>query len=78
MPGEYKLVASYDFLSEAQVAQSKLKAEGIDALLEDKKSVSMLPMYSKPSGQIHVYVPQEVLERARDLLVDVSQSGEGQ
>jgi Putative prokaryotic signal transducing protein len=61
-------VASYDSLSEAEVARSLLDAEGIDVVVQDQPLASLLPPVALANGGLTLLVAPDELERAREVL----------
>jgi hypothetical protein len=65
-----KTVASFREPYEAQLVRGKLEAEGIPAIVQDEHLVQMNWTYSQAIGGVKVQVPEEALERARQILVE--------
>lgn len=61
-------VASFDTLSEAEIARGLLEAEGIEAVLQDEPLASLLPPVAFANGGLALKVAQDELERAREIL----------
>jgi hypothetical protein len=62
---EYRTVAAFGSVADAELARSVLEADGIPAALLDGLDAALLP----GAGQsVRVLVPSEDLDRARDLL----------
>lgn len=70
MSESYEVIATYSFLSEAKVALSKLQAAGIEAMIDDNKSISIIPLFSGSVGEIHLFVAGDDAERAVELLTE--------
>ncbi|MFC6671071.1 DUF2007 domain-containing protein [Marinobacterium aestuariivivens] len=60
----------YDFPWEAQLARSRLEAEGIDAFVADEHTIGMQWLYSNALGGVRVQVDAEDLHRARAILAE--------
>lgn len=61
-------VARYTFPYEAQIAWSRLDAEGIPAYIADEHTINMQWLYSNALGGVRVQVPTEYEEVAREIL----------
>ncbi len=65
---ELVAVATYENLSEAEVAMSLLAAEGIAAAIRDQPLASLLPPVAFANGGLTVLVAEDEVERAREVL----------
>lgn len=61
-------VASFENLSEAEVARTLLEAEGIDVVVQDRPLASLLPPVALANGGLVLLVGAEELDRAREVL----------
>ncbi len=61
-------VASFENLSEAEVARTLLEAEGIDVVVQDRPLASLLPPVALANGGLVLLVSPEELDRAREVL----------
>ena len=61
-------IASFENLSEAEVARSLLAAEGISAVFRDQPLASLLPPMALANGGIVLCVAEDEVERARGAL----------
>jgi hypothetical protein len=61
-------VATFDHLSEAEVARSLLGAEGIAAVMKDEPLATLLPPVAVANGGLTLLVAPDELERAREVL----------
>ncbi|HTN52709.1 MAG TPA: DUF2007 domain-containing protein [Anaeromyxobacter sp.] len=61
-------IASFETLSEAEVARSLLEAEGIEAVFRDQPLASLLPPVAFANGGLTLLVAPDDAERARDVL----------
>lgn len=61
-------IASFENLSEAEVARSLLAAEGIAVVFRDEGLASLLPPVAALNGGIVVCVSEDEVERAREVL----------
>lgn len=61
-------VRTFTHLAEAQVAQSRLDAEGIPTFLKNEFTLLMQPLWSDALGGVELQVPEEYLEHAREIL----------
>jgi len=63
-----RTVARFREPYEAHLARGKLEAEGIPAVVVDEHLVQINWMYSQAIGGVKLQVPEEVFERAREIL----------
>jgi hypothetical protein len=63
-------VASFENLSEAEVARNLLEAEGIAAVLQDQPLASLLPPIAAANGGLSLLVAPDAYERAREVLAE--------
>ncbi|HET6410965.1 MAG TPA: DUF2007 domain-containing protein [Anaeromyxobacter sp.] len=61
-------VASFENLSEAEVAKSVLAAEGIAVVIRDEPLASLLPPVALANGGLTLLVAEDEVERAREVL----------
>ncbi len=61
-------VASFENLSEAEVARTLLTAEGIAVVFRDEPLASLLPPVAPANGGLTLYVAEDEAERAREVL----------
>jgi hypothetical protein len=61
-------IATYENLSEAEVARSVLAAEGIPAVLRDEPLASLLPPVALANGGLTLLVAPEEADLAREVL----------
>ena len=71
MSDEYTTAVAFSTLWEAEVAKSKLEAEGISAFLKDGHTVNMNWLFSNALGGVKVQVANEDLIGAREILSDI-------
>jgi hypothetical protein len=64
---ELTTVATFATRAEADLAQDRLKGEGVDAFVLDEVTAGVMPYLTGASG-IRLQVPTEQLERAREAL----------
>ncbi|WP_426415105.1 DUF2007 domain-containing protein [Aestuariirhabdus sp. LZHN29] len=70
-------IASYSFPYEAQIARSRLQAQGVDAYVADEHTINMQWFYSDALGGVKVQVTPADVERARSILAeDLSQEAD--
>jgi hypothetical protein len=65
--GELTTVATFSTRAEADLAQDRLKLEGIDAFVFDDMTAGVMPFLAGPSG-IRLQVPTDQAEKAREVL----------
>jgi len=63
-----KMVASFREPYQAHIAKGRLEAEGIPAVISDEYVVQMDWTHSEAVGGVKIKVPDEYLERAREIL----------
>ncbi|HET6440264.1 MAG TPA: DUF2007 domain-containing protein [Anaeromyxobacter sp.] len=61
-------IASFENLSQAEVARSVLAAEGISVVVRDEPLASLLPPVAMANGGLTLLVAPEDAERAREVL----------
>ncbi|WP_425399814.1 hypothetical protein [Aeoliella sp.] len=69
-------LTSFLTLADAQVCQAVLKQEGIESFLENEGSIGASWLLSNAVGGLKLFVPEEHLEAAVKLLVDVQTTGQ--
>jgi len=63
-------IATYENLSEAEVAKSLLDAEGIDVVIKDQPLASLLPPIALANGGLTLLVAEDDAEEARGVLTN--------
>lgn len=63
-------VASFENLSEAEVARTLLEAEGIEVVVQDRPLAALLPPVALANGGMVLLVAPEELDRAREVLAE--------
>jgi hypothetical protein len=71
-------VATFDTLSEAEIAVGLLEAEGIDAVLQDRPLASLLPPVAFANGGLALLVAPEQLAEAKEILAQPDRMGPGE
>jgi hypothetical protein len=61
-------IASFENLSEAEVAKSLLAAEGIAIVIRDQPLASLLPPVALANGGLTLLVAEDEVARAREVL----------
>ena len=61
-------IASFENLSEAEVARNLLAAEGIAVVIRDQPLASLLPPVAPANGGLTLLVAEDEVERAREVL----------
>ncbi len=67
-------IASFENLSEAEVARSLLAAEGIAVVIRDQPLASLLPPVALANGGLVLLVAEDEVERAREVLANPDSS----
>lgn len=61
-------IATFENLSEAEVAKSLLDAEGIEVVIQDQPLASLLPPIALANGGLTLLVAADDAEEAREVL----------
>ena len=61
-------IASFENLSEAEVARNLLDAEGIAVVIRDQPLASLLPAVALANGGLTLLVAEDEVARAREVL----------
>ncbi len=61
-------IATYENLSEAEVAKSLLSAEGIEVVIRDQPLASLLPPIALANGGLTLLVAEDDAAEAREVL----------
>lgn len=69
---QFQLLRRFQYSSEAIIYQGKLESQGIEVFLRDNHIVDTNPLYSNAVGGIKLYVRNEDLARANEILGEVS------
>ena len=72
--GELQTIAAYQYVAEAELLQTKLEAEGIDAYLADGNLVAMDWLMSNAVGGVKVQVAAKDVAAARLVVEEVESS----
>ncbi|MCV6630998.1 MAG: DUF2007 domain-containing protein [Flavobacteriaceae bacterium] len=64
VPGKYRLLDSFEYSTEAQLARTKLEAEGIPILMMDERTIDSDPLVSQAIGGVKLKVFTKDWERA--------------
>ena len=71
-------VATFDTLSEAEIARGLLDAEGIEAVVQDRPLASLQPPVAFANGGLALLVAQDELAHAQEVLATPDQTGPGE
>lgn len=69
---KFTLLRRFQYSSEAIIFQGKLESQGIEVFLRDNNIVDSNPLYSNAVGGVKLFVKTEDVERANEILGDVS------
>lgn len=69
---KFKLLRRFQYSSEAIIYRGKLESQGIEVFMRDNNIVDSNPLYSNAVGGVKMYVKTEDLDKANELLKDVS------
>ena len=67
MQDNYKVLAVFEYSTEAQVTISKLESEGIRTMLMDEKTIDSDPLISQAIGGVKLLVFNDDFEKAVDI-----------
>ena len=67
MNDNYSLLAVFEYSTEAQVAKSRLDAEGVRTLLMDEKTVDSDPLISQAIGGVKLLVHNDHITKAKKI-----------
>lgn len=68
MSGKLVTIRAFSTLWEAEMARSRLDAEGVPAFVKDGHTINMNWLYSNALGGVKVQVAERELEKARQIL----------
>jgi len=77
MTEELVIIASYEFVAEAEIAQMVLRENGIDAFLRDQSILAMDWLLGNAIGYVKLQVPQSQVETAVALLATLKADSTG-
>lgn len=69
---KFTLLRRFQYSSEAVIYQGKLESQGIEVFLRDINTIDSNPLYSNAVGGVKLFVKTEDVERANEILNDVS------
>lgn len=69
---QFKLVATYQYSSEAIIFKGKLESEIIEVFLRDNLTIDTDPLVSNAIGGVKMYVRTEDFEKATSILSEIS------
>lgn len=64
MNDNYTVLATFEYSTEAQLAKSRLDAEGISTMLMDEKTIDSDPLISQAIGGVKLLVLNDDLQKA--------------
>ena len=68
----FKIIATYQYSSEAIIFKGKLESEGIEVFIRDNNIVDTNPLYSNAVGGVKLFVKSEDFFEANRILSEVS------
>ena len=68
----FKIIATYQYTSEAIIFKGKLESEGIEVFMRDNNTVDTNPLYSNAVGGVKLFVKSEDFFIANTILSQVS------
>ena len=69
---KFTLLRRFQYSSEAVIYQGKLESQGIEVFLRDINTIDSNPFYSNALGGIKLFVKTEDVEKASEILSEVS------
>jgi DNA-directed RNA polymerase subunit RPC12/RpoP len=69
---QFQLLRRFQYSSEAIIYQGKLESQGIEVFLRDNHIIDTNPLYSNAVGGVKLYVRTEDVEKANQILEEVS------
>lgn len=69
---QFQLLRRFQYSSEAIIYQGKLESQGVEVFLRDNNIVDTNPLYSNAVGGVKLYVRNEDLAKANEILGEVS------
>jgi DNA-directed RNA polymerase subunit RPC12/RpoP len=73
MEKEFKLIGTFQYSAEAQIIKGKLEFEGIEVYIRDNNTIDSNPLYSQAIGGVKLYVVEENVEKANQILSTISE-----
>jgi predicted RNA-binding Zn-ribbon protein involved in translation (DUF1610 family) len=68
----FTLIGRYQYTSEALIYKGKLESEGINVFIRDNAVIDANPLYSNAMGGVKLYVKNEDLSNAQEVLSQIS------
>ena len=68
----FTLIGRYQYTSEALIYKGKLESEGINVFIRDNAVIDANPLYSNAMGGVKLYVKNEDLPNAQEVLSQIS------
>ena len=68
----FTLIGRYQYTSEALIYKGKLESEGINVFIRDNAVIDANPLYSNAMGGVKLYVKNEDLRNAQEVLSQIS------
>lgn len=69
----FTLIGRYQYTSEAMIFKGKLESEGIEVYMKDNYIIEANPLYSNAMGGVKLYVRNEDLLSAQEILSQISE-----
>lgn len=68
----FTLIGRYQYTSQALIYKGKLESEGINVFIRDNAVIDANPLYSNAMGGVKLYVKNEDLPNAQEVLSQIS------
>ena len=72
MENAFTKIGSWQYSSEAIIIKGKLEAEGIEVFMADNFTIDTDPLVSNAIGGVKLFVHTDDLEKAKEILAEVS------
>jgi dihydroorotate dehydrogenase len=71
MNNKYKIIAVFEYSSEAHITKSKLDSEGFKTMLMDEKTIDSDPLISNAIGGVKLLVHKNDFEKALEIYNEI-------
>ena len=71
MNSNYKIIAVFEYSTEAHITKSKLDSEGLQTMLMDEKTIDSDPLISNAIGCVKLLVHKDDFEKALEIYNEI-------
>ena len=71
MNSNYKIIAVFEYSTEAHITKSKLDSEGLQTMLMDEKTIDSDPLISNAIGGVKLLVHKDDFEKALEIYNEI-------